>query len=58
MSVFNKMCDLLFAHMHAVHLQTQQMVPALHQEWNVILYDFFVTVKATLHECVIRTGQP
>ena len=24
----------------------------------VILYDFLVTVKAALHECVIRTGQP
>ena len=23
-----------------------------------VLYDFFVTVKAALHECVIRNGQP
>ena len=23
-----------------------------------VLYDFWVTVKAAPHECVIRTGQP
>ena len=26
--------------------------------FEVILYDFLVSVKAAPHECVIRTGQP
>ena len=26
-------------------------------EWNDVLRDFLVTVKAAPHECVIRTGQ-
>ena len=37
-TVFNKMCDLPLARMHAVHLDLSsgQMVAALHQEWNAI----------------------
>ena len=33
-TMFNKMCDLLLARMHDVHLPSEQMVSALHQEWN------------------------
>ena len=36
LTVFNKMCDLPLARMHAVHLPSEQMVAALHQEWNAI----------------------
>ena len=35
-TLFNKMCDLPLARMHAVHLPSEQMVAALHQEWNAI----------------------
>ena len=30
----------------------------LKKGYNLVLYDFLVTVKAAPHECVIRTGQP
>ena len=30
------MCDLSLARMHVVHLPSEQLVAALHQEWNAI----------------------
>ena len=43
--------------MHLNQLEQMMSPPTLNMR-DLVLLDFLFTVKAALHECVIRTGQP
>ena len=47
----------LFFHMNEKLIGCNEILKK-RRYFTEVLYDFLVTVKAALHECVIRTGQP